>query len=137
MATLRVDDLVLPSFPPFVKDACKHISDIENFPTRKDDILLFNYPKSGKFCSQENSCFQIRPLCDSRFKLRRWFLFIFLLSYLKYKFCNNIWNTWRSYGLKFSRSLHSFWFCLHTKWVVFVERTQDNFCDKEIKCITS
>lgn len=50
MATLRVDDLVLPSFPPFVKDARKHISDIQNFPTKKDDILLFNYPKSGKVC---------------------------------------------------------------------------------------
>lgn len=63
MAALRVDDLLLPGFPPFVKDARKHISDIENFPTKKDDILLFNYPKSGKFCLLENSCFQTRFLC--------------------------------------------------------------------------
>lgn len=54
MATLRVDDLIIPSFPPFVKDARKRISDIENYPSRKDDILLFNYPKSDKFCLQEN-----------------------------------------------------------------------------------
>ncbi|XP_022308901.1 sulfotransferase 1B1-like [Crassostrea virginica] len=44
---IRVDDLILPSFPPFVEDARKRIKEIENFPTRKDDLLLFNYPKSG------------------------------------------------------------------------------------------
>ena len=46
--SIRVDDLILPSFPPFVEDARKRIKEIENFPTRKDDLLLFNYPKSGK-----------------------------------------------------------------------------------------
>ena len=46
--SIRVDDLILPSFPPFVEDARKRIKEIENFPTRKDDVLLFNYPKSGK-----------------------------------------------------------------------------------------
>nr|XP_022324695.1 sulfotransferase 1A1-like [Crassostrea virginica]XP_022343560.1 LOW QUALITY PROTEIN: sulfotransferase 1A1-like [Crassostrea virginica] len=45
--SIRVDDLILPSFPPFVEDARKRIKEIENFPTRKDDVLLFNYPKSG------------------------------------------------------------------------------------------
>nr|XP_022297360.1 sulfotransferase 1A3-like [Crassostrea virginica] len=45
--SIRVDDLILPSFPPFVEDARKRIKEIENFPTRKDDLLLFNYPKSG------------------------------------------------------------------------------------------
>lgn len=51
MATLWVDDLLLPAFPPILKDARKRIKDIENFPTRKEDILLFNYPKSGMFIS--------------------------------------------------------------------------------------
>lgn len=54
MATLRVDDMLLPAFPPLLKDARKHIKDIENFPTRKEDILLFNYPKSGKFFCLEH-----------------------------------------------------------------------------------
>ncbi|XP_052707316.1 sulfotransferase 1A1-like [Crassostrea angulata] len=47
MATLRVDGLLLPGFPPLLKDARKRIKEIEDFPTRKEDILLFNYPKSG------------------------------------------------------------------------------------------
>lgn len=47
MATLRVDGLLLPAFPPLLKDASKRIKDIKDFPTRKEDILLFNYPKSG------------------------------------------------------------------------------------------
>lgn len=50
MVILRVGDLVLLSFLFFVKDVCKYISDIENFFIRKDDILLFNYFKFGKFC---------------------------------------------------------------------------------------
>ena len=44
--SIRVDDLLLPSFPPFVEEARKRIKEIENFLTRKDDLLC-SYSKSG------------------------------------------------------------------------------------------
>ncbi|XP_061167052.1 sulfotransferase 2A8-like [Saccostrea echinata] len=46
---LSVDGLIVPSFLPFqtLTDARKRIADIVNLPTRKDDVFVISYPKSG------------------------------------------------------------------------------------------
>ena len=43
------DGMLLPPFPPLMKDAKKRFEDIKNLPCRKDDVILAIYPKSGKY----------------------------------------------------------------------------------------
>jgi hypothetical protein len=42
-----VDGLFLPAFPHMLKDARQRLEDIANLPTRKDDVIINSYPKSG------------------------------------------------------------------------------------------
>ncbi|XP_061167008.1 sulfotransferase 2A8-like [Saccostrea echinata] len=46
---LSVDGLLFPAFSSFqtLNDARKRIADIVNLPTRKDDVFVIGYPKSG------------------------------------------------------------------------------------------
>ncbi|XP_062572863.1 sulfotransferase 1A1-like [Saccostrea cucullata] len=46
---LSVDGLIVPAFLPFqtLTDARKRIADIVNLTTRKDDVFVISYPKSG------------------------------------------------------------------------------------------
>ncbi|XP_061167123.1 sulfotransferase 1B1-like isoform X1 [Saccostrea echinata] len=61
---LRVDGLLVPPFSSFqtLTDARKRIADIVNLPTRKDDVFVIGYPKSGSHWLNEivprlqNSC---------------------------------------------------------------------------------
>ena len=43
------DGMLLPPFPPLMKDAKKRFEDIKNLPCRKDDVILAIYPKSGNY----------------------------------------------------------------------------------------
>ncbi|XP_061167121.1 sulfotransferase 2A8-like [Saccostrea echinata] len=46
---LSVDGLIVPAFKPLLtlEDARKRLADIVNIPTRKDDVFISSYPKSG------------------------------------------------------------------------------------------
>ncbi|XP_062599479.1 sulfotransferase 2A8-like [Saccostrea cucullata] len=46
---LRVDGLIVPGFKPLstLRDARRRLADIVNLPTRKDDVFIISYPKSG------------------------------------------------------------------------------------------